>query len=34
MNYKRISQSITLFKSVGASIEDFVAARMVADASA
>jgi len=33
MNYKRVSQSITLFKSVGASIEDFVAARMVADAS-
>jgi alanine dehydrogenase len=32
-NYQRPSQSITLFKSVGASIEDFVAARMVAEAS-
>jgi|TARA_B110000967_G_scaffold124661_1_gene127418 ornithine cyclodeaminase len=33
MTYKRLDQSITLFKSVGASIEDFVAARMVAEAS-
>jgi ornithine cyclodeaminase/alanine dehydrogenase-like protein (mu-crystallin family) len=33
MSYQRLSQSITLFKSVGASIEDFVAARMVAEAS-
>lgn len=30
--YQRPSQGITLFKSVGASIEDFVAARMVAEA--
>ena len=30
--YQRPKDSITLFKSVGASIEDFVAARMVAEA--
>lgn len=30
--YSRPAQAITLFKSVGASIEDFVAARMVANA--